>query len=754
MKRVSAAYKAAMKRVIQPFSHIRVTFDVVDLTAVEDATLTIPAETQWSNGQLITNRIADKSQYITFEQDYWKVGSSLKLLPDNMSESVKDDFVSAFISGPGGKFETVPVLTMEFTIPHSVIGMTWIFDEVNNTYPTHMRVTAFALDEQIGQYEVHPNKSTYSWEQQMNGFDKLVIEFFEMNEPFNRLRIQTLMFGLIAVWNTADVYKSKHTMKIDPISSALPTAKMEWTLNNIDRKYNGDNPTGIWAYMDTRQPVKIEYGQEVDDDGTIDWFTAANYFTSGAPEMDGLHAKFKAEDLLTQMDDTFNHGLIRPEKISLYDLALEVLHDANLAKLPDGGDPWSLDDHLKTVYTFAAMPRKAHKECLQLIANAGKCALYTDIDGRIQMVLQESPKIHITDNGGMEWSDSADAFNSIEPVAGQYITFEHNSWLIGGNRLIHPDDPSEVLFTGYTSAAMSGDDGTFEVPPQILIAYSYASKSYNFSLEFGTPLPDTFRVDWFGEDGVLIDSEEVAGYNDAYWETDKTVSGVKNVVITFLKMQEPNSRARVYKIGKGRVSDYHLDYTEMKQEPEVKKIAQLSRMEMDVHSYVLRSEANEIYRDEAVEVHGERTIEVTYPLSMNQQATADGAEIVSAEFYAEFARITLRGDGTAMVIVTGDSYEDTKSLVYVPFNPTGAPCPVDNPLITNMTHAEDVGIWMGNYLQLRNSYSVDYREDWRLDINDVIYQSSMFEERFPVRVTKLVFNMPGQWGQIETRRLV
>ena len=139
---------------------------------------------------------------------------------------------------------------------------------------------------------------------------------------------------------------------------------------------------------------------------------------------------------------------------------------------------------------------------------------------------------------------------------------------------------------------------------------------------------------------------------------------------------------------------------------------------------------------------------------MNQQATADGAEIVSAEFYAEFARITLRGDGTAMVIVTGDSYEDTKSLVYVPFNPTGAPCPVDNPLITNMTHAEDVGIWMGNYLQLRNSYSVDYREDWRLDINDVIYQSSMFEERFPVRVTKLVFNMPGQWGEIETRRLV
>lgn len=754
MKRVSAAYKDAMKRIIQPFSHMRVTFDIVDLTAVEDATLTIPAETDWSDGQLITNRIEDKTQYITFEQDYWKVGSSLTLLPDTEPERVKDDFVSALIADENGAFAEPPVLTMEFTIAHSVIGMTWLFDEVNDTYPSAMRVTAYALGEQLGQYEVYPDKAHYAWAQEIDGFDKLTVEFLGMNKPLNRLRVQTMLFGLIQVWNTDEIYESKHTMKIDPISSSLPTAKVEWSINNIDRKYNGDNPTGIWAYMDTRQPVKIEYGQDIDDDGTVEWFTAANYFTNGAPELDGLVAKFEAVDLLTQMDETFNRGLYRPEGITLYDLAIEVLNDAHLAKLPDGGDPWNVDEALKTITTFAALPRSTHRECLQLIANAGKCVLYTDVDGRIQITLQESPKITITDNGGTEWSDSAAAFNEIEPVAGQYITFETNSWLIGGNRIIHPDDPAQVINTGYTSAELSDEDGAFAISPQILISYSYPSKSYNFSMEFGTPLPDTFRVDWLGENGETVDSEEITGNTASLWQTDKTVDGVKTVVITFIKMSEPYARARVYKLGKGRVSDYYLNYSVMKQEPEVKKIPQLSRMEMSVHSYILSVDATELYKDEEILVNGETTIEVTYQLSANHAVAVAGAELINAECYAEYAVITISGNGTATVIVTGNSIEDTTSLAYIPFNATGSPCPVDNPLITNRVHAEDAGIWMGNYLQLRNSYTVDIREDWRLDINDVIYQQSMFEERFPVRVTKLVYNMPGQWGEIETRRLI
>lgn len=754
MKRVSTAYKDAMKRTIQPFSHMRVTFDIVDSTAVEDATTSIDQTgTAWSDVTKVINRVEDKKQYITFEPQFWKVGSEAQyILPDDQSY-ISDDYVSDMLSDASGAFDAPPVLTLSFGITHSILGFTFTFDDVNETYPTRINVTAYRDGEPIEQNTIHPTSALWVWDHGIEEFDKLTMEFVSINKPYNRLRIKTLMFGIRIIWLTKDIYESKHTTKIDPISSTLPTAKVEWSINNIDRAYNGDNPSGIWAFLDMNQPVKIEYGLEPNEDGQIEWLLAGHYYSQGAPEMDGLFAKFSAVDTLTNMDKTFNHGLYRPEGITLYDLAEEVLIDADLEALPDGDTPWHLDESLKNIKTYAAMPRSTHRECLQLIANAGKCALYTDVDGRIQLILQEDPKITLSDNGGTYWSDTTAAFNEIEPVAGQYITFEPDTWLIGGNRIVLPDAGKPTEYTGYTSSAISDNDGAFDEPPVITVHYSYAYQSNNLTLQFGDPVPSEFRLQWY-RDGELLDTQDVTDNTLSEWMSDRTIPMQTDTVITVLKMSKPNTRARIQKIGKGRVSDYHLDYTLMKQEPEVKKIAQLSEMQMDVHNYVVSPDASELYHEEALVVNGERTIEVTYQLSTNHNVAVTGGELVAAEMYAEYSRITVSGNGEVDVLLTGQTIEDSKSIVAVHFHDTGSPCPVDNPLITNRTHAEDAGIWMGNYLQLRNSYTVDFREDYRLDVNDIIYQQSMFEDRFPVRVTKLVFNMPGQWGEIETRRLV
>lgn len=755
MKRVSTAYKDAMKRTIQPFSHMRVTFDIVDSTIVDDTAISVDRDgTVWSDVTKVLNRVEDKKQYITFEPQFWRVGSMEQyILPDAGQSYVSDDYVSDILTDASGKFGAPPILTMSFGITHSILGFTFTFDDANETYPTQINVTAYRDGEPIEKSTIHPDSALWVWDHGIEEFDKLTMEFVSLNKPYNRLRLKNIMFGIRVVWTTKDIYESKHTTKIDPISSTLPTAKVEWSINNINRNYNGDNPTGIWAYLDMNQPVKIEYGSELDDSGEIEWLLAGHYHSQGAPEMDGLFAKFSAVDTLTNMDKTFNHGLYRPEGVTLYDLAEEVLIDADLEALPDGGIPWHLDESLRNIKTYAAIPRNTHKECLQLIANAGKCALYTDVDGRIRLILQEDPKITVSDNGGTHWSDSAAAFNEIEPVASQYITFEPNTWLIGGNRIVLPDEGNPPVITGYTSSAISGTNGVFGESPSITVHYSYAYHSNNLALQFGDPVPSEFRVQWY-RDGVLLDTQDVIGNTLSDWTSDRVIPMQTDTVITILKMSKPNTRARVQKIGKGRVSDYYLDYTLMKQEPEVKKIPQLSEMQMDVHNYVVSPDASELYHEEELEVDGERTIEVTYQLSTNHNVVVTGGELVAAEMYAEYSKITVSGNGLVDVLLTGKTIEDSKSIVSVHFHDTGSPCPVDNPLITNRVHAADAGAWMGNYLQLRNSYSVDYREDFRIDVNDIIYQQSMFEGRFPVRVTKHVLNMPGQWGEIETRRLV
>lgn len=54
---------------------------------------------------------------------------------------------------------------------------------------------------------------------------------------------------------------------------------------------------------------------------------------------------------------------------------------------------------LKDVKTKAPMPVLSHRECLQIIANAGRCVLYTDANGVIVMALQLDAEVSISDNG-------------------------------------------------------------------------------------------------------------------------------------------------------------------------------------------------------------------------------------------------------------------------------------------------------------------------------------------------------------------
>ena len=78
---------------------------------------------------------------------------------------------------------------------------------------------------------------------------------------------------------------------------------------------------------------------------------------------------------------------------------------------------------------------------------------------------------------------------------------------------------------------------------------------------------------------------------------------------------------------------------------------------------------------------------------------------------------------------------------------------MDNPLITDAERAHSVGEWVATYLESRNSYDMNFRQDFTLDINDVVYIRSDFEDNIPARITKLQFKLPGQQGAVSVRRV-
>ena len=98
-------------------------------------------------------------------------------------------------------------------------------------------------------------------------------------------------------------------------------------------------------------------------------------------------------------------------------------------------------------------------------------------------------------------------------------------------------------------------------------------------------------------------------------------------------------------------------------------------------------------------------------------------------------------------------FVDDASVVSTRVSEIGEVCPLDNPLITDTSRAGSVGVWVAKYLESRNTYDMNFRQDFTLDINDVVYVRSDFEDNIPARITKLQFKLPGQQGAISVRRV-
>ena len=225
------------------------------------------------------------------------------------------------------------------------------------------------------------------------------------------------------------------------------------------------------------------------------------------------------------------------------------------------------------------------------------------------------------------------------------------------------------------------------------------------------------------------------------------------MTIEILSTASPYHRIRVEAIDNGRVTDFYLDYQLALAKPTVTKTAMLKSVDVKVHSYTARDSVESLYDSGSIEIYGEHVIQASYSPSVGQTAEVTGGILVKAEFYSQTAFLTIQGNGSIVATVSGHLLNERESTVSVVENQSGEICPLDNPIISDVVTAQNVGEWVRNYLKNRNSYETNFRQDFRLDANDVIYFQSDFEEMIPVRITRLQYNLPGQTGAISVRRL-
>lgn len=383
MQNVSDAWKAVQRQQLVNESFVEISFKIADPDSLADATSEDNGAIYIANTEQIVGEV-DKNivPYGTLEENIWLLDGSRRFIPD--SEYGDTGYIGNLLSGEDGGFDRSPVVNINFSEIHEPVipGITITWGIAYNEYAEVFRVTAYNGSTVVADIRVENNTSVQSVvEIDIETYDRIRIEILKWCLPFHRARIAEVFVGVNKVYGKSDITEYSHEQDISPIGASTPTHKMSFAIDNRDNIWDPNNPTGLSKYLMERQEMRVKYGLKLND-GTIEYIPAGVFYLSewNAPQ-NGLEANFTARDLLEFMQKTYTKGEYNSDGVSLYDLAIAVLTEANLPLNDDGTLKWIVSDSLKAITTVAPLPLKPISECLQYIAQAGCCIIFCDRSG-------------------------------------------------------------------------------------------------------------------------------------------------------------------------------------------------------------------------------------------------------------------------------------------------------------------------------------------------------------------------------------
>ena len=379
MKSVSAEYKQDMAKLERNPSYVRIFFGNVDVTAINDG--------QWvSNGDYIYSQMGTLNYKYNYQEtlaslewNRWVLDGTQNIY--DSENPTNDGWISSYVSDIDGNFSTAPTITRQFNNTHNLIGITIQFDTRTEECPVSVTVNAYNNNNLIVSDTQNPTSVKTVFELRANNVDKIEI-IVNTALPYRRPRIEYVMYGIGMEYTDNDVVSCTQSHDIDPISRRLPNEKFEFTILDFEKNYDADNPSGIYEYVVRKSPCSISYGYTLDDD-SIEWLKEDNYLLSGKPVVNNNQVTFQSTGLVGSLTDIYYKSQIGRK--SFYDMATDVLVDANLSLTPSGEQPWVIDISLQNMYTTAVLPITTHMNCLQLISHACSCKLFTDDDNKIHI---------------------------------------------------------------------------------------------------------------------------------------------------------------------------------------------------------------------------------------------------------------------------------------------------------------------------------------------------------------------------------
>jgi hypothetical protein len=355
----------------------KVSFEILDPKAYDDAVTTVSSEALISRKEQIINKNRSMSnKYATFERDYFQLDGSFVIPPKENEGDSELGWWSDELSGEDKIFATRPVVTFSFDDLHSSIGLTVTFDKATYEYATDFRIEVYGAGGALIVNEIVSGNTTpvYYFNRPLENYNLVVITIIQWVNPIRRARITEIDFGSVQEYTGEHLISLKVVEEMDLLASTVPSNEMSFVLDNSDQYFNILNPNGVYRFIVPNQEMRAEMGLLIGEQ-KYEWIPMGKYYMSDWTVEEGsMTATFTGHDLFTQLDGVDIQPTLA--NVTLYDLAVDVFSQANV-------EEYVLDDSLKNTTVSGFKSVKKAREALQLIAIAGKCVVKQDRTGQI-----------------------------------------------------------------------------------------------------------------------------------------------------------------------------------------------------------------------------------------------------------------------------------------------------------------------------------------------------------------------------------
>lgn len=740
-----------MKKEIRNRGYIQVDFGVINHKIQDNSSV---SDTQnfsyYTNNESIFTNQSSKTKYATFEKNYTGLDGTFRFLPRQSATATYYDcgLVGNNIVSSGTYEVTINIPSYDFK------GLTIDFGD---NYPKN-----FDIITSNDTIEVRNNTSK-KWVTQdvIEATTFLKIRVYEMNIPENRFRINSVMFGYGLSYDNDFVIDSSLESYISPIGADIPQINFRVVLDN-DNYFNVDDPNSAINYLETGQEINVSYGLQLnndDDNPEIEWVQGCK-LECASWESDDTTATIYAQDIFRSMDSQYYMGMYESNGTSYYDLADTVLSDAGITD-------YYIDPILKTMYTQNPIPLVKHKEALQIIANACRCVLAQTREGSVSIKSNFKPTLSISSNGETSYSNASGVIN--DSAKSEYASFAKNYTRLNNTMYFLPRNGVSGITTGYVSSYQSDGNSEFQTNPMITITQNAQHSCSNLNIVFGNSLPGEFIIRTYNNN---VSVESLTFPNEDYAVIDRNMNILHNfddfdkMEIEFTKTDEPYNRITVNNIFFDDIQNFVITLNDIMGSPKAIKQERVQEVVVPYYIYQEGTE-KEILHKESVTIPSSgysMIFNFSEPCEVDpSDVTLDGSTqgvVLEDPDFCWRLKVTFNTTGTHELEIKGYKYKVTEKQVSQKLYTTGKEGTTKvwkNPLINNLSDAQNLCQWLCDYYSAAIEYEYPTRGYPEIDVNDILHQERKVNDEIKevtVNIYRHVIGFNGAFsGNVSARRL-